>query len=60
VTAQVNAVRKSEELGGLELPGKAHEWRFEVRRDEDGWRIWDADPATWCGMHVTVLGCRPK
>jgi hypothetical protein len=43
---------------GLAVTGTTHPWRFELRRDSGGWRVWSVEPHPWCGGHVRADACR--
>jgi hypothetical protein len=57
VTEQIHAVWRD---GPTILAGEAHPWRFEVRKDRGGWRIWSADLPPWCGVHVRADLCSAR
>ncbi|WBB65747.1 hypothetical protein [Micromonospora sp. WMMD812] len=40
------------------MAGTEHAWRFETRRSASGWRVWEADLPTWCGVQVRADSCR--
>ncbi|SCG75949.1 hypothetical protein GA0070609_5189 [Micromonospora echinaurantiaca] len=42
------------------LDGTAHPWRWEVRKDRGGWRVWSADLPAWCGVHVRAELCQKE
>jgi hypothetical protein len=44
--------------GGTSMVSGGAVWRFEVRRDRGGWRVWSADLPAWCGTYVRVELCR--
>ncbi|MFI7607433.1 hypothetical protein ACIBTV_20125 [Micromonospora sp. NPDC049366] len=54
VTEQVQAVWWD---GATIRSGMAHPWRFEVRKDRGGWRIWSVDLPPWCGVYVRASLC---
>jgi hypothetical protein len=37
--------------GGLWFYSDPGTWRFDVRRDRTGWRIWHIDAPSWCGTY---------
>ncbi|MFE9204684.1 hypothetical protein [Micromonospora sp. NPDC007230] len=39
------------------LAGSDHQWRWELRRDDGGWRVWSVELPPWCGGHVRVDVC---
>ncbi|MGN9803451.1 hypothetical protein [Micromonospora sp. L32] len=43
--------------GPTSLAGTEHPWRWEVRKDGGGWRVWSADLPAWCGVHVRAELC---
>ncbi len=55
VTEQVRAVWWD---GPQILAGTAHPWRWELRQDDGGWRVWSVDLPEWCGVHVRANLCR--
>ncbi|WP_328851208.1 hypothetical protein OG994_25545 [Micromonospora globbae] len=54
VTEQVQAIWWD---GPTALAGTPQPWRFEVRRDRGGWRIWLVELPPWCGGHVRADLC---
>ncbi|MGC4788725.1 hypothetical protein ACLQ22_12950 [Micromonospora sp. DT178] len=43
---------------GMSLAGSAHPWRWELRKDDGGWRVWSVELPAWCGVHVRTDVCR--
>ncbi|MFE2615609.1 hypothetical protein ACFXA2_18555 [Micromonospora chalcea] len=41
------------------LAGVDHPWRWQLRKDDGGWRVWSVELPRWCGTHVRVEVCRP-
>ncbi|NES29888.1 hypothetical protein GCE86_24695 [Micromonospora terminaliae] len=39
------------------LAGDDHPWRWELREDGSGWRVWSVDLPPWCGVHVRADVC---
>ncbi|MGW4295619.1 hypothetical protein ACWEH1_21565 [Micromonospora chersina] len=40
------------------LTGDAHPWRWELRKDDGGGRVWSVELPSWCGVHVRPELCR--
>jgi hypothetical protein len=51
VVLQVTARWPNTVNGGLWFYSDPGTWRFEVRRDHTGWRIWHLDSPPWCGTY---------
>ncbi|MEV4716656.1 hypothetical protein AB0J94_05595 [Micromonospora noduli] len=58
VVTQVHGVWFPTDGSGLFIHGTPHPWRFQVRRDAGGWRVWSVDAYPWCGGHVRADACR--
>ncbi len=59
VVAQVQGIWWRRGAGSAtSINGETHPWRFETRRDDDGWRVWSVEPYAWCGGHVRADACR--
>ncbi|WBC12792.1 hypothetical protein O7600_16540 [Micromonospora sp. WMMA1998] len=54
VTDQVRAVWWND---AQILAGTAHPWRWELRKDRGGWRVWSVELPAWCGVHVRANLC---
>lgn len=51
VTMEVAARWPNEADRALWFYSEAGTWRFDVRRDSAGWRIWTVDMPPWCGTY---------
>ncbi|WP_262285548.1 hypothetical protein [Micromonospora sp. MA102] len=40
------------------LAGLDHPWRWKLRKDDGGWRVWSVELPPWCGTHVRTDACR--
>lgn len=43
---------------GTNLAGTTHQWRWELRKEFGGWRVWSVDLPPWCGVHIRAELCR--
>jgi hypothetical protein len=41
------------------LHGTPHPWRFEVRKDRGGWRVWSIDLPPWCATVASANDSAP-
>ncbi|WP_334431346.1 hypothetical protein [Micromonospora sp. CPCC 206060] len=41
----------------LSMSGSRHHWRFEVRKDQGGWRVWKVEAPAWCDTYVRTDRC---
>lgn len=55
VVEQVRAVWWDD---GKILSGTEHPWRWELRKDAGGWRVWSVELPSWCGVHVRADVCQ--
>jgi hypothetical protein len=49
VVTHVRAIWWATDGSTLQMHGTPHPWRFDVRRDRGGWRVWSVELPTWCG-----------
>lgn len=54
VATEVHAVWWQDRLS---LVGDRHAWRFEVRKDWGGWRVWKVEAPAWCGVYIRASRC---
>jgi hypothetical protein len=45
---------------GTTFVGVARQWRFQLRHDGGGWRVWSFDPPPWCDGYSTCEDPRPS
>ncbi|MEU3114256.1 hypothetical protein ABZ652_09240 [Micromonospora chalcea] len=43
--------------GQLSQSSRRHPWRFEVREDWGGWRVWAVEAPAWCGDYIRLDRC---
>lgn len=41
----------------LSQSSSQHPWRFEVREDRGGWRVWTVTAPAWCGDYIRPDRC---
>ncbi|MFG1886474.1 hypothetical protein ACGFIR_01190 [Micromonospora sp. NPDC049051] len=44
-------------LDQVSQTGSRHSWRFEVREDRGGWRVWSVKAPAWCGAYIRPDRC---
>ncbi|MFJ6200218.1 hypothetical protein [Micromonospora sp. NPDC092111] len=54
VATEVHAVWWQDQLS---LTGSRHAWRFEVREDWGGWRVWRVEAPAWCDGYIRAGRC---
>ncbi|WP_433284163.1 hypothetical protein [Micromonospora sp. CA-244673] len=54
VVEQVRAVWWDD---GAILASAEHPWRWELRKDSGGWRVWSVELPLWCGVHIRADLC---
>ncbi|WP_405100743.1 hypothetical protein [Micromonospora sp. NBC_01412] len=54
VVTEVHAVWWQDRVS---LVGSRHPWRFEVRKDYGGWRVWTVEAPAWCGGYIRTSHC---